>query len=581
MERPFDRIGAALSHAQQREWHQFRLLSRDAIRRLLDTALFARDSDPMAFAVWMLAMIATPPSFFAARQIFLYTALKKAPAAVVEQIALGHRIFFVVYGMLATALVAALTWEALFPDGSDQEIVGVLPVRARTFAASRLCAAVIVGAGLAVAVNVPAAVIYTFIAASHPSLRNIPGLLTGHLLATMMGAMTVYMALLTVRGIAAIALGARVGAWLGAALQLVTVVLLVEVFFFLPGVLGTLVKAMLAGDPRAAAFPPVWFAAIHNWIGGSANPIIASGARVGAISFAMAAVVTVPVYLLPAAFLARRALERRSRERAASVVSVLSAAGRFIIRRPAVRGIFTFAMASLLRSRRHLLVLATYFGLAIATSVASILIIEVHGTFVVDTPASWTLALPLVFQFFLCLGLRACFRIPTEMQPNWPFRLSQPTLNECVTAAALIMFVLGIVPTALVASMLTAPLWPLDAVVKAATMQLLTGVVLIELALVSWTKVPFASEHVPSTDTLKALWLGYAIAMYVYAFQLSDWQFAALSSRRAISWYLAAGAVAIVTARIMRRQKWRGQSLEFDASEPHAVERLNLSEAVN
>ena len=89
----------------------------------------------MEFAIWMLALIATPPAFFAANQIFLYSALVKAPQEVVEQIALGHRLFFVVYGMLATALLAALTWEALFPDGSDQEIVGVLPVRPHTYAA--------------------------------------------------------------------------------------------------------------------------------------------------------------------------------------------------------------------------------------------------------------------------------------------------------------------------------------------------------------------------------------------------------------------------------------------------------------
>ena len=86
----------------------------------------------------MLALVATPPAFFAARQVLTYTALGNAPIEVVEQVALGHRLFFVVYGMLAAALLAALTWEALFPDGRDQEIVGVLPVRPHTFAAARL-----------------------------------------------------------------------------------------------------------------------------------------------------------------------------------------------------------------------------------------------------------------------------------------------------------------------------------------------------------------------------------------------------------------------------------------------------------
>src|SRR5687767_15860414 len=101
--------------ALRRDWHQFRLLSRDAVRQLIDTALFSRDADPMEYALWMLALVATPPAFFASRQLLLYTSLVHAPAEVVEQIALSHRLFFVTYGLLAAALLAAVTWDSLFP----------------------------------------------------------------------------------------------------------------------------------------------------------------------------------------------------------------------------------------------------------------------------------------------------------------------------------------------------------------------------------------------------------------------------------------------------------------------------------
>ena len=576
-----DRIEQVLPPGGRRDFRQFRLLSRDAIRRLLDTAVFSRESDSAEFGIWMLALIATPPAFFAANQIFLYSALKRAPIEVVERISLGHRLFFVVYAMLASALLAALTWEALFPDGSDQEVIGTLPVRAHTYAASRLGAAIGVGAAFSVAVNVPASVIYTMIAASHPALRNIPGLLTGHILATMMGSLAVYFSLLTVRGLAAVLLGVRLGAWLGAVLQLVSVVLLVEVFFFLPGVLGTLVVAMLNGDPRAMAFPPVWFASIHNWIGGNTRAVVASASQTGVAVFAVSALLTVPVYLIPAKWLGRRALERKSREQTATLVQLIVTAIRTLIPRASVRAIAGFAIASLLRSRRHLLVLATYFGLAIATCVASILIIEVHGTFLIDTPSSWVLALPLVFQFFLVMGLRSSFRIPTDMQANWPFRLSQPSLPDALNASVLVMAIMAMLPIAAISIAVTLPLWPIADVFRAAGLQLLSGLLLIEAALLHWSKVPFACEHVPSTDSLKIWWLAYAIALYNYAFTLSDWQAAALGSTFAMTSYLAACALAIVILRVIRYRHWRGQALQFDAVYPHAVERLNLSGALN
>ncbi len=329
------------------------LILRTLVRTLAErgkiiiyTALFSRDSDPMEFALWMLALIATPPAFFAARQIFLYTSLVNAPIEVVEQVALADRLFFVIYGMLAAGLLAALTWESLFPDGRDQETIGTLPVRPWTFAAARLGAAVTLGACFTAAVNVPAALVYTAVSAAHPALRNIPGLLTGHILATMFGSLLAYFTLLTLRGIAAIVFGIRAGAWLGAALQLVTMVLLVEALFFLPGVLGTLVKAMLGGDSSAIYFPAVWFASLHAWVAGSTDPVLAAGARLAVLSVAATAFATVPVYLIPARWLGRRALESRRRERAVSIMSAVRAMARFTATSPPVRGMYVFAVAS-------------------------------------------------------------------------------------------------------------------------------------------------------------------------------------------------------------------------------------------
>jgi hypothetical protein len=570
-----------ISPALRRDWTQFRLLSRDAVRQLIDTALFSRESDPMEFALWMLALVATPPAFFAARQIFTYTALVNADIAAVEQVALAHRLFFIIYGMLASTLLAAMTWDALFPDGRDQEIVGVLPVRPYTFAAARLGAAVIVGAGFAAAVNLPAGLIYSFIASGHPALGNVVALFAGHVLATMLGSLLVYFALLTLRGIAAILLGARAGAWLGAALQLLTVILLVEVFFFLPGVLGGLVDAMLGLDPRARWFPPVWFGSLNAWVAGDSHGIMRSGISTGVVAFISAAVITVPIYLLPARWLGRRALESRPREHATSITSIVRAMGKLTAARPAVRAILGYSVASLLRSRRHLLVIATYVGVAIAISVASILLIEIRGTIALETPDSWILALPLVFLFFVVLGLRASFRIPTEIEANWSFRLSQPTLNECVNGTALVMLTLAVVPIVALTAAITLPVWPLSDVLKIALMQIVAGVVLIECVLLAWAKVPFACGHAPSPDMLKAWWPAYLLAMYLYAFKQSHWQFAALGSARVMGVYLATAFAVVVLIRLIRRRKLRHQALEFDAAPVTTVEQLKLSEALN
>jgi hypothetical protein len=566
----------------RRDWHQFRLLSRDAVRQLIDSATLSRDADPTEFALWMLALIATPPAFFAMRQVLLYTQLTEAPAHIVLEIALTHRLFFVTYGMLAAALLAALTWEAVFPDGRDQEIVGVLPVRPHTFAAARLSAAIAVAVVFTGIVNLPAALMYSLFSAGHPLFRtHIPGIFIGHIAATMLGSLLVFFSLLCARGLAAIVFGARAGGWLGAALQLVTVVLMFEVFFFLPGILGTLVTRVLAGDPAALMFPPVWFAALHAWLAGAANDLLTRAMLRGLGAFAIATAVVIPIYLVPARWLGQRALESRPGEHSGGVSSVTRLVATMAGARAPVRGIFIFAIASLLRSRRHLTVLATYFGMAVAISLVASFINDVEGAGALRTPSAWALALPLVFIFFLVLGVRACFRIPTELDANWPFRLTQPALAACLNAAALVMFTAIVVPVAFVQFAAVVAWWPFADVLTATALHLLAGLMFIECVLVGWTKVPFACAHAPSAGALKVWGALYGIAMYLYAFRLSDWQFAALRSDRALLSYLAFVAIVIAIVRLVRHRQLRIRALEFDVVANQTTQRLDLSEALH
>src|SRR6185503_4404388 len=119
----------------EREIDQFTLLSRDSVRNLLNAASMSRDADPAQFALWGTALISLPPAMYAFRELLNYAAMRFAPFAVVDRAIQSDRTFFIVYGMLAAALLAAMLWEALLPDRTDQEIVGSLPVRPRTLTA--------------------------------------------------------------------------------------------------------------------------------------------------------------------------------------------------------------------------------------------------------------------------------------------------------------------------------------------------------------------------------------------------------------------------------------------------------------
>jgi len=563
------------------EWHQFRLLSRDSVRRLLDSVLVSRDADPMLFALWFMALAMTPPLLVAAPKFVQYAFLKKAPAALVMQIATAERSFFILYGMLATALLAALTWDALFPDRTDQEIVGALPVRPRTLAAARLAASLSIGTAFAAAISLPAALIYSAASSTHPLIGTFPRVLAGHVIATMMGCACTFLGLMSLRAIVVICAGERVADRLALVLQFVTIVMLVETFLFLPSVLPNIIKALLQDHASYAWAPPVWFTALFLWIA-EGNSVL-GGHVVTAVSVtATVTVLVVIVSLLPAAWMGRRVLEVRSRQRELGLGTLARSVALFCVRGPVVRGLFTFGVSSLVRSRRHTIQLATYFGMAIAVGVLKLLppLLSLRGTLVLDAPRAYTISVPLVLMFFAVFGLRAAFTIPTELDANWVFRLVQPTVRESVRASRWLIVMLGVVPISLAWLLFTLAMWPGPAALGASALVVVTGLLLTELALSNWTKVPFASAHEPATETLKSKAAWYTTALLLYQFILSEVQFRALRSSTTTMTLLAVGVVLVLAIRAWRAHMLRHRTPTFDVITSEATT-LNLSEALS
>ena len=567
--------------ALRHEWHQFRLLSRDSVRRLLDSVLVARDADPMLFALWFMALAMTPPFLVAAPKFVQYAFLKKAPAAMVLQIATAERSFFVLYGMLATALLAALTWDALFPDRNDQEIVGALPVRPRTLAAARLAAALGIGTVFAAAINLPAALIYSAASSTHPLIGTFPRVLAGHVTATMMGCACTFLGLMSLRAIVVICAGERVADRLALVLQFVTIVMLVETFLFLPSVLPNIIKAMLQDHASYAWAPPVWFTALFLWIA-EGNSVLGRHAVTAVSVTAIVAVLVLVVSLLPSAWIGRRVLEGRSRERATGLATVARSMALLWVRGPVVRSLFMFGVSSLVRSRRHTIQLATYFGMAIAIGALKLLppLLSLRGSLVLDAPRAYTISVPLVLMFFAVFGLRAAFTIPTELDANWVFRLVQPTVRESVRASRWLIVMLGVAPISLVWLLFTLAMWPTQTALGASALVLMTGLLLTELALSNWTKVPFASAHEPATETLKSRAAWYTTALLMYQFILSELQFRALQSWRITMTHLAFGFVLVIAIRIWRAHMLRSRTPTFDVITSETTT-LNLSEALS
>jgi hypothetical protein len=386
---------------------------------------------------------------------------------------------------------------------------------------------------------------------------------------------------MSLRALVVICAGERAADRLALVLQFVTIVMLVETFLFLPSVLPNIIRAMQQDQASYAWAPPVWFTALFLQMA-EGRSFLAGHVVTALSATATVTVLTLAISLGPAAWVGRRVLEVRTIERATGLATLARRVAVVCIRGAVVRGIFLFGIASLARSRRHTIQLATYIGMAIAVGVLKLLppLLNLRGHLVLDEPRSYVIGLPLVLMFIAVFGLRAAFAIPTELDANWVFRLLQPTVRDSVRASRWLIVVLGVAPISLAWLLFTMAMWPSWTALGSSALVLATGMLLTELALSNWTTIPFASAHEPATETLKSKAAFYTTALLMYQFILSELHFRALQSWSSTMTQLAAFVVLIVLVRVWRGHTLRKRTPTFDVPGSETTT-LNLSEALS
>ena len=139
---------------------------------------------------------------------------------------------------------------------------------------------------------------------------------------------------------------------------------------------------------------------------------------------------------------------------------------------------------------------------------------------------------------------------------------------------------LGVLPIALAWLIATAVVWPMAIVLRIAALDLVAGLLVTEIALVSWIAIPCATPHEPAPETLKWRWMWYLAFLLLFAKGGASLEFEAVQSPGVTAVYVIAGSSAIAALRVWRGRQGRRLAPTFEATSS-PIESLNLSEAVN
>jgi hypothetical protein len=566
------------------------LLARTFFARFFESDLMPPGLPQAQLVIGSLAALAAPGLLLPARFAMKYDRIAydpHVPAGVLSRMLLVDRLLFITLAMTAMGFVALVVWEGVFPDRRDARILGALPLPGRQLVAGRLLALAALAAIFVVGVNAVPTLMYGPTLAAYGGASSLVHGIVAHFVATASAGAFVFFSLIALQGVLLNVAGRRIAERLSVVMQIVFVVVLLQMIFFMPRV-GGLLRADLrtaASDPLISAIPSIWFLGLYDLVGG--RPDVGSGWLAGLALAATATSIVAAGGLVVATHrrLLRLALESREvRGRAGRLIApVVRWVSDLPFRNPIERAAFEFTLRTLTRSRTHRMLMAMYVGVAIALVISGVVPLLLRsGLGALSTPDVTLLSAPLVITFLTLAGTRAVLAIPVEPKANWIIRLLEPADRGAALDGVRNALVALAAPAIVLAASSAAILWGAWPAIVHAVVCTIMAWLLAEIVLLRLDRLPFASTYFPGTGRLRTRWPLYLIAFTNYCFTTATVEPMLMARPRAFVWFSVAGLAAIAVARAVRLHIVRGlPGFTFEQEDPDAVfQGFRLSEGL-
>jgi hypothetical protein len=437
--------------------------------------------------------------------------------------------FFIVLSMVVTGAVAVWRWDCIFPDRRDYMNLVPLPIPTRLIFAANLTAVLYLGATLALVVNSVSAVVFPLAASSgQESFRYATQLAGMHMLAVIVSSAFSFFAVFAIVGLAMAILPYKlfrsISIYVRAALLTFLVAMLSTSFAvpkLLPQLPNTLVRFL----------PPVWFLGLALFVHGAHQPAIEVLGWVAVKSFAAVVTLALAAYVASYRRYFIRIPERAEvdagvRERRNS--PVYGALDRSVLGTPLQRAGYRFVVKTILRGERHRLILAGFVSIAIVTASQTLFAgLGRTGGRIGKLPSAEVLAIPLIFAYFITLGLRFAFEVPAEHNANWIFRLTvSRDSHECTQLARNVILSFVWPGCIVIVPVVYGYLWGWPVGFTHAVVNIVCSLTLARVLLVGYRKLPFTCSYPPFRQSAILLVLlcalGYVVFV-VFTSTLESW----------------------------------------------------------
>ncbi|HKV47393.1 MAG TPA: hypothetical protein VJN69_04825 [Candidatus Acidoferrales bacterium] len=424
--------------------------------------------------------------------------------------------FFSVLSLTAAGAMAVWKWDSLVPDRRDYGNLAHLPIPAGHIFLANLLALLFLAAVVSVDINLGSSLLFPLVACwTATSTGYIVVFFVTHLLSVVLAAVFGFMAVLAILGVLMALLPYR-------AFRKCSVYVRSALLIFFVALLMTSTSEPKKLDAARSAIswthvpPTAWFAALCQWLRGIRNPLF--GPLSDTAIFGSIAVLFVAIGSYALSY-------RRCFLRSAETIVVLPAGGgviaRFVLRvldgcllrSPFQRGGFRFVIKALFRSETHSLTWIAFTAVGVMIASNNLLLANSGPGPASTLPSTVVLGVPLVLTYFLMLGVRAAFEIPSPLRSNWTFRFGVDPATRELTALAKRVMIAFEVPLLIASFAVFAYFWGWRIASIHSVLIVAMALLLIETLVFSFRKIPFTCSAPPFKQTTIVSVIVYLIGL--------------------------------------------------------------------
>lgn len=245
-----------------------------------------------------------------------------------------------------------------------------------------------------------------------------------------------------------------------------------------------------------------------------------------------------------------------------------------------------FCVRALARSRQHRLIFAFYLGIGLAFTILLLRFLATNsqqaGAHAEDIwhQANVPLLVATIMMLALAIfGARVTFSFPLELRANWIFRtVGVHDSKKILIAARRVLLLISAGPIWLISTGVCLWLWPWRQAAAHIVVLALLGMILVDLALWDFRKIPFACSYLPGKSQVHMAVIAAVILVMLVAQSVLWEQQALLNSWKSIAMLVVVAAAAAIVRRATNALGRSDETaLQFEETDPSALLQLGLS----